>query len=106
MTTGLRIVLLLFALVGFTGAGASLAVARHRFTTDRENDLGMLAVSAMLLVFAALCTTVAAGLSGVLAFGGIALWASYVVTAQRVGLFRVEISRFHETRVEGPRQRT
>lgn len=106
MTSGLRIVLVCFAVIGFTGAGASLAVARQRYVTDRESDLGMLAVSVMLLVFAALCTAVAAGTSGVLAFGGVVLWASYVVTAQRVGLFRVEVSRHEESAVEGPRQRT
>ena len=106
MTVGLRLVLLFFALVAFAGAGASLAVARNRYLTDRECDLGMLAVSVMLLVFAALCTAVAAGFAGVLAFGGVALWTSYVLAAQRIGLFRVEISRFEEPAVEGPRQRT
>lgn len=106
MTTGLRIVLLLFAVVGFTAAGASLAVARNRFVSERENDVGMMAVSVMLIVFAALCTQVAAGFAGVLAFGGVVLWASYVATAQRVGLFRIEVSRPEETPVAGPSQRT
>jgi hypothetical protein len=106
MTTGLRIILMLFAVVGFAGAGASLAVARHRFVSDRESDLGMLAVSVMLLVFATLCTAVASGIAGIFAFGGVLLWASYVVTAQRMGLFRVDVSRLEETAIEGPRQRT
>jgi hypothetical protein len=106
MTTGLRVVLLLFAVVGFAGTGASLGVARHRYVADRESDLGMIAVSVMLLVFAALCTAVAVGLTGVLAFGGVVLWTSYVITAQRVGLFRVDIGAAPETTVEGPRQRT
>jgi hypothetical protein len=106
MTAGLRVVLLLFAVVGFAATGASLAAARHRFVSDRENDLGMVAVSLMLLVFAALCTAVAAGFSGVFAFGGVILWASYVVTAQRIGLFRVDTNREEETTVAGPRQRT
>lgn len=106
MTTGLRIVLLLFAVVGFTAAGASLAVARNRFVAERENDVGMMAVSIMLIVFAALCTAVAVGFAGVLAFGGVVLWASYVATAQRVGLFRIEVNPPEETPVAGPSQRT
>lgn len=106
MTTGLRIVLLLFAVVGFTAAGASLAVARNRFVAEHENDVGMMAVSIMLIVFAALCTAVAVGFAGVLAFGGVVLWASYVATAQRVGLFRIEVNRSEETPVAGPSQRT
>jgi hypothetical protein len=106
MTPGLRLVLVFFAVVGFTGAGASLAVARRRYVADHESDIGMLAVSVMLIVFAALCTAVATGASGVLALGGVLVWASYVVTAQRVGLFRVEVSRHEESAVEGPRQRT
>ncbi len=106
MTVGLRLVLLLFAVVGFAATGASLAVARHRFVSDRENDLGMVAVSLMLLVFASLCTLVAVGLSGVLALGSILLWASYVVTAQRIGLFQIEVNRQEETTVAEPRQRT
>ncbi|MGH7576709.1 MAG: hypothetical protein ACREM1_16495 [Longimicrobiales bacterium] len=106
MTTGLRVVLLLFAIVGFTAAGASLAVARNRFVSERENDFGMMAVSIMLILFAALCTHVAVGFVGVFAFGGVVLWASYVATAQRVGLFRIEVNRPEETPVAGPSHRT
>ena len=105
MTAGLRVVLLLFAVVGFTGTGASLAVARQRFVNDRESDLGMLAVAAMLFMFAALCTVVAGGLVGVAAFGSVIVWAAYVATAQRIGLFRIEVSGFQEPSL-GSRQRT
>jgi hypothetical protein len=87
---GLRIMLLLFAAVGFGGAGAALAVARQRHTQEGERDLGMIGVAALLVVFAALCASVGSGLLGVFAFGGVVLWLSYVATAQRVGLFRVE----------------
>jgi hypothetical protein len=104
MTFGLRIVLLLFALIGFAGAGAAMAVARHRYAADAENDFGMLAVGTMLLVFGGLCTVVGAGVAGVFAFGGVAVWTSYIVAAQRVGLFRVEAGRLEETTVEEPRQ--
>jgi hypothetical protein len=106
MTISLRLVLLIFAAIGFTGAGASLAVARKRRAHELETDYGMLAVAAMLLIFAVLCTTVSSGLSGVLAFGGVAVWASYLVTAQRLELFRIEVKRYEEPAMPGPRQRT
>lgn len=105
MTAGLRLILLLFAAVGFTGAGAALAVARHRRVSDHEHDFGMLAVAAMLAVFGGLCTLVAGGISGVLAFGGVVLWVSYVATAQRVGLFQVHSTRAEEAAVEEPHRR-
>lgn len=88
----LRVVLLVFALIGFAGTGASLAVGRYRHLMDGERDLGMLGVASMLFVFGALCTAVGTGLTGVLAFGGVALWASYVLMAQHLGIFRVEIN--------------
>jgi hypothetical protein len=88
----LRIVLLVFALIGFAGTGASLAVGRYRHLMDGERDLGMLGVACMLFVFGALCTAVGTGIAGVLAFGGIALWASYVLMAQHLGIFHVEVN--------------
>jgi hypothetical protein len=104
MTTGLRLILLLFALVGYTGAGASLAVSRHRLAIDGESDVGMLAVAVMLFVFGSLCTVVAAGMAGVFAFGAVVLWIAYVATAQRMGLFQVESARLETTPTEEPRQ--
>lgn len=86
---GLQLILLLFALVGFGGAGASLAVARCRWVEEGDRDVGMWGVAAMLFVFGALCTVVAAGLVGVGAFGLVALWASYVLMAQHLGLFHI-----------------
>jgi hypothetical protein len=88
--TGLRIMLMLFAAIGFGGAGAALAVARQRFAHEGERDVGMVGVAALLIVFAALCAIVGSGMLGVAAFGGVVLWTSYVATAQRVGLFRIE----------------
>jgi hypothetical protein len=105
MTAGLRLILLLFAAVGFMGAGAALAVARQRHTSDHEHDFGMLAVACMLAIFGALCTLVGGGVSGVLAFGGIVLWVSYVATAQRVGLFQVQSARTEEAAIEEPHRR-
>jgi hypothetical protein len=90
MTQGLRFVLLIFALVGFAGAGASLAVARYRKLADGERDLGMMGVAVMLFIFGALCTLIGAGFAGVFAFGGVVVWASYLFMAQRLGIFRIE----------------
>lgn len=90
MTYGLQLVLLIFATLGYAGAGASLAVSRQRRLAEGERDLGMLGVTAMLLLFATLCTVVSVGVAGVLAFGGVVLWVSYIFMAQRIGLFRIE----------------
>lgn len=90
MDIGLRLILLVFAVVGFGGAGASLGVARYRHLAEGERDLGMLGVAAILFVFGALCTVVAAGYSGIAAFGGVVLWAAYVLMARHLGLFSIE----------------
>lgn len=87
---GMRMMLLMFALVGFAGAGAALAVARYRFVGEGERDLGLGGIAGMFLTFAALCTVAASGLSGVLAFGGVVVWGSYLLMAQRLGLFSIE----------------
>lgn len=106
MTAGLHVVLLTFAVVGFGGAGAALAVARGRHVRDGEYDAGMIGVAAMMLVFGSLCTMVGSGALGVVAFGGLMLWLGYVVTAQRVGIFRIETGWLEETCAAEPRQRT
>ena len=85
-----RLLLLLFALVGFAGAGSALAMARHRGRTEGERDIGLLGIAGMFLTFGTLCTLAASGIFGVLAFGGVIVWASYLMTAQRVGLFSIE----------------
>jgi hypothetical protein len=104
MTVGLRFMLLLFAAVGFAGAGAALAVARHRFATDYEHDAGMLAVAAMLVLFGGLCTSVGTGFSGIPAFGALVVWVSYAVTAQRIGLFHIRCGRLEEAAIEEHRR--
>lgn len=86
----MRLLLLLFALLGFAGAGSALALARHRLRTEDERDLGLFGVTGMFLIFGILCTLAASGLFGVLALGGVAVWASYVIMAQRLGLFSIE----------------
>lgn len=90
---GMRLMLLVFALVGFAGAGCALAVARHRLIAEGERDLGLSAIAGMFLLFGALCTVAASGLFGVVAFGGVAAWASYLLMAQRLGLFEIEGKR-------------
>lgn len=106
MTAGLQVVLLIFAVIGFAGTGASLAVARARYVNDGERDAGMLGVAAMLFIFGALCTVVGSGLVGVVAFGGVMLWVGYIVAAQRVGLFSIETGWMEERIPAEPRQRT
>lgn len=88
---GMRLVLLVFALVGFAGAGAALAVLRHRLITEGERDPGLGGIAVMFFAFGALCTAAAGGLFGILAFGGVTVWASYLLMARRLGLFRIEV---------------
>ena len=100
----LRLVLLVFALIGFSGTGASLAVGRYRYLMDGERDLGMLGVACMLFIFGALCTLVGSGLAGIGAFGGVALWASYVFMAQHLGIFQIEVNGRAEDASERKRE--
>jgi hypothetical protein len=90
MVWGMRFILLVFATVGFGAAGAALAVARYRLLDDDERDFGLGAIAAMFLLFGTLCTLAASGIFGVLAFGGVVVWASYLITGQRLGLFSIE----------------
>ncbi len=90
ITNALRFVLLSFALVAYAGAGASAAVIRQRWLADGETDWGLAGVASLLFTFAALCTALGAGWSGVLAFGGVALFTAYVSMARHIGLFEVE----------------
>ncbi len=96
---GIRLILLLFALGGFAGAGAAFAVGRSRFLDEGERDLGIGGIAALFLLFGTLCTVAVGGLSGLLAFGGVMVWVAYVFMAQRLGLFRIE------TRPAPPAQR-
>lgn len=90
MMYGMRLMLLVFALVGFTAAGAAIAVARYRFLGEGERDYGLGAIAAMFAIFASLCTIAASGLFGVLAFGAVVVWCSYLLMGQRLGLFSIE----------------
>lgn len=100
---GMRLMLLVFALIGFAGAGAALGVARHRFLADGERDMGLGGIAAMFLAFGALCMVAAGGLSGILGFGGVAVWGSYMLTARKLGFFTIEAREIPSAERE-PRQ--
>ena len=104
MTLELGLILLLFAAIGFSGAGAALGVARARAHADGERDVGMLGVGTLLFAFATLCAAVLSGFSGVCAIGSALTWASYLFTAQRMGVFRVGCGPLDEVPAEEPRQ--
>ena len=106
MTAELQFVLLVFAVAGFAGTGACLAVARARFASEGAHDAGMFGVAGMLFIFGSLCTAVGSGVIGIVALGGVALWVGYVAVAQRLGLFRIETAWPEEAREEEPRQIT
>lgn len=93
MTMGLIFMLLLFAGIAFAGAGAALAIMRQRAVEQGERDLGLVSVVAMLVTFGALCAVLSAGPGAVIGFGGVVLWGGYVLTAHRIGMFRVEVGQ-------------
>lgn len=103
---GMRIMLLLFALVGFAGGGAALGVARYRARSEGERDLGLTGIAIMFLSFGALCAVAASGLVGVLAFGGVVVGASYLFMAQRLGVFRIETAETPPMEPEPTEHRT
>lgn len=90
MVQGLRLMLLIFAAVGFASAGAAWAALRNRLLDDGQRDYGLAAIAVMLALFGVLCTYAASGLFGVVAFGGVVAWGSYLFTGQRLGLFTIE----------------
>ena len=90
MSEFVSITLLIFAAFGFAGAGTSYAVARAREMEDGITDVGMRSVGALLLFFGGACVFAASGISGVFAYGGVVAWSSYVFSAQRLGVFRIE----------------
>lgn len=96
-----KIVLLVFAAMGFAGVGAALAIGRLRELNEGETDVAMRALAFVLAVFSAACTVSAAGLLGVVAFGGVIVWSSYVLCAQHVGVFRVEYVNPRESEPAG-----
>lgn len=92
-----KIALLFFAALGFAGVGAALAVGRLRELNEGDNDIGMRALAFALALFSVACTISAAGLIGVLAFGGVVVWCSYVFCAQHMGVFRIEYVKPRES---------
>lgn len=93
MSQAIVFTLMFFAAIGFAGAGVAHAVARARELEEGQSDIGMRAVTLLLFLFGSACALVVAGVSGICAFGGIVSWFSYVVAAQRVGVFQIEQPR-------------
>ena len=85
-----QLALLVFGAIAFGGTGAAIALARHRRANEARADNPMFGLAAVLGAFAVMCTTAAAGWTGVLAVGGAAVFASYVMTARKIGLFEIE----------------
>ena len=102
-TAVLQLMLLLFAITGYAGAGTAFAAVRSRYVMTGERDAGMIAVGAMLFVFGSICAAVEWGLLGVCAVGAVATWVGYVVGAQRLGVFRIETGFLAETCAEETR---
>jgi threonine/homoserine efflux transporter RhtA len=89
LSAAIILTLMFFAAIAFTGAGVAYAVGRARELSEAEVDVGMRAVTLLLFVFGSVCTYVAVGFTGIFAFGGVVAWASYIFSAQRVGVFRL-----------------
>jgi hypothetical protein len=93
-----RVILLVCAAASFGGAGAASAIRRHRFTEYLVDDLGFMAVTAMLMIAAVLCAAMAGGIAAVLALMLPIGIASYALTAQNLGEFTIltrdEMPRF------------
>ena len=85
-----KIALLSCAALGFVGVGAALAVGRLRELQEGNSDLGMRGLAGVLGIFSAACTISAAGFVGILAFGGVIAWCSYVFCSHRIGVFSIE----------------
>lgn len=100
MVIGVRIVLLILALVAYAAGGAALAVVRSRLFVDGRRDIGMTSVAISLIVVGALCTAAGGGLVGILAFGGVTVWTSYIAAAQRLGVFRIQAGAIEEPALE------
>ena len=83
--------LLIFAGVAFAGAGAALAITRQRSSEQGERDIGLTLVVLMLVLFGALCAILSAGFGAIFGFGGVIMWVAYVMTANRIGMFTVEV---------------
>ena len=83
--------LLIFSGVAFAGAGAALAIMRQRSAEQGEHDVGLGLVVLMLGLFGALCAILSAGFGAIFGFGGVLMWVAYVMTAHRIGMFKVEV---------------
>ncbi len=90
MSDPIIVSLLFFAAIGFAGAGIAFAVARAREIDEAESDVGMRAVALLLSFFGGTCAIVATGVSGLFGFGAVIAWFSYILAADKLGVFRIE----------------
>jgi predicted ThiF/HesA family dinucleotide-utilizing enzyme len=90
MSIAVRIVLLACAAASFAGVGASAAIRRFRDMQEMPDDQGFTAIAGMLLISGALCAEIAGGVAAVTAILIPVAGAAYAVTAQRLGVFRIE----------------
>ena len=100
MSSTITITLLMFAAISFAGAGVACAVGRARELADFTPDLAMRTVASLLMIFGATCAYLSTGFTTILAFGAVIAWVSYVISAQRVGVFEIVKWRPYEDTVE------
>jgi hypothetical protein len=90
MTIFVRIIVLACAAASFAGTGASVAIRRFRTLEEMPDDQGFTAIAGMLFVAGTLCAGLAGGLSAIPAILVPVGCAAYALTAQRLGVFRIE----------------
>ncbi len=86
---GAAVILLVCAAAAFAAAGAAAALQRYHVMDAGRNERGLTLIAGLLAVIGALCAGVVTGTSAVAALAVPVAWASYVFTAQRLGLFTI-----------------
>ena len=105
MNIWIRFSLMVVGLAAWIAGGAALAILRNRTRITEHHDAGLTAVVGALLGVGAVCSMAASGFIAIPAFGGVSVWTAYVVTAQRLGVFRLERPRAPEPTMESQRPR-
>lgn len=89
ITPGWQFVLILISGVFYAGAGAAVALGRFRARTEDVLDFSGLGAG-VVFAFASVLILPAAGWLAIPAFGAVVAWVAFVVSAQRLALFRIE----------------